>query len=261
LIACAVATAIWGIWGQKRILTVSSVRYTGFVHRQFFGTAAAMLAILLCGWALTEYLGITHRDQLQEESQGKLDLLAASLAGETAPADAVVRLFAGSPPVRAFMARTSERSASVGVPVKDILALAIASSGARRAYLFDKGGNLVMSVELRQGYAEPVIAKRSIALAQSLIGRVAHHFDFDTERQATDYFVSYPIDGANGEAAGAAVLEKSLALRAKISAFNTAYFLIDPRNDIALTNRPEWRAAMQNVPLGRSAGDAPTSGT
>ena len=46
-----------------------------------------------------------------------------------------------------------------------------------------------------RGYAKPVNAKRSIALAGSLIGRVAHHFNFDAERQATDYFVSYPIDG------------------------------------------------------------------
>ena len=108
LIACSIAIAIWGIWGQKRISTVSSVRYTGFVHRQFFATAAAMLVILLCGWGLTEYLGIVHKDQLREESQGKLDLLATSLGGETAPADAVVRLFAGSPTVRAFMSSTSE---------------------------------------------------------------------------------------------------------------------------------------------------------
>ena len=56
-----------------------------------------MFAILLAGWGLTEYLGIIHKDQLREESQGKLDLLAASLSGETAPADGVVRLFAGSP--------------------------------------------------------------------------------------------------------------------------------------------------------------------
>jgi diguanylate cyclase (GGDEF)-like protein len=257
-IACSAAVAIWGIWGQKRISTVSSVRYTGFVHRQFFATCAAMLMILLCGWILTEYLGIAHKDQLREESQGKLDLLATSLGGETAPADSVVRLFAGSPPVRAFM--SSEPEASVGIAVKDILALAIASSGARRGYLFDKNGALVMSIEQHQGYARPVNAERSIALAQSLIGRMAHNFNFDAPRQVTDYFVSYPIDGVDGKAAGTAVLEKSLALKAKIRAFNTAYFLIDPKNEVALTNKPEWLEAVQQLPLDRSEANAPSSG-
>jgi diguanylate cyclase (GGDEF)-like protein len=260
LVACSIAVAIWGIWGQKRISTVSSVRYTGFVRRQFFATCAAMLIILLCGWGLTEYLGIAHKDQLREESQGKLDLLATSLGGETAPADAVVRLFAGSPQVRAFMSNTSELKSSVGTAVKDTLGLAVASSGARRGYLFDKSGALLISVERQLGYAKPANAERSIALAQSLSGRVAHHFNFDAERQATDYFVSYPIDGVEGEAAGTAVLDKSLALQAKIRAFNTAYFLIDPKNEVALTNKPEWLEAVQQLPLGRSEASAPNSG-
>jgi diguanylate cyclase (GGDEF)-like protein len=260
LIACAIAIAIWGIWGQQRISTVSSVRYTGFVHRQFIVTAAAMFAILLSGWGLTEYLGVIHKDQLREEAQGELDLLAASLSGETAPADGVVRLYAGAPTVRAFMSSAGERSTSVVLPVKDILALAIASSGARRGYVFDKSGALVLSVESQQGYAKPVNAKHAIALAGSLIGRVAHHFDFDAERRATDYFVGYPIDGLDGEAAGTAVLEKPLALRAKILAFNTAYFLTNPGNEVALTNRPEWLEAVQKLPVGRTTLDAPNSG-
>jgi hypothetical protein len=102
-IACAIAIAIWGIWGQQRILTVSSVRYTGFVHRQFVVTAAAMF--LLSGWGLTEYFGVVHKDQLRGEAQGELDLLAASLSGETAPADGVVRLLAGAPTVGALPER------------------------------------------------------------------------------------------------------------------------------------------------------------
>jgi diguanylate cyclase (GGDEF)-like protein len=158
------------------------------------------------------------------------------------------------------MSNTSEPKSSVGTAVKDTLGLAAASSGVRRGYLFDKSGALVMSVERQEGYAKPVNAKRSIALAHSLIGRVAHHFHFDAERQATDYFVSYPIDGADGEAAGTAVLEKSLALRAKIRAFNTAYFLVDPLNQVALTNRPEWLDTVQRLSLGRSAVDAPNGG-
>jgi diguanylate cyclase (GGDEF)-like protein len=253
LVACSIAIAIWGIWGQKRIATVASIRYTGFVHRQFFATAAAMLAILLSGWALTEYLGIVHKNQVREESQGKLDLLATSLAGETAPADAVARLFAGSPPVRAFMSGANGPAGPSGAAVKDLLTLAVASSGAWRGYVFDKSGSMLLSVEQQEGYAKPVEAKQPIALARSLIGRVAHHFESDADRHATDYFASYPIVGVDGEAIGAVVLEKSLALRAKIRAFNTAFFLRDPRNKVALTNKPEWLSAVQKLPLGRSA--------
>ena len=262
LIACSVAIAIWGIWGQKRILTVSSLRYTGFVHRQFFVTCAALLGILVGGWALTEVLGIIHKHNLREESQGKLDLLATSLAGETAPADAVVRLLAGSPQVRSSMSSVRDASAPVDNAIKSILALAVASSGAQRGYLFASSGGLVVSVEQEEGYAKAVSATRSIALAGSLTGGVAHHFKFDADRQETDYFVSYPIDGLQGEVAGVAVLEKSLAaLRTKIHSFNTAYFLMDPQNEVALTNRPEWRVALEKLPPQRSPAVAQDSGT
>jgi diguanylate cyclase (GGDEF)-like protein len=260
LVACSIAIAIWGIWGQKRISTVASIRYTGFVHRQFFATAAAMLAILLCGWALTEYLGIVHKNQLHAESQGKLDLLATGLAGETAPADAVVRLFAGAPPVRGLISGAKEAAGSSETAVKDLLTLAVASSGAWRGYLFDRGGAMLMSVEQQEGFAKPIEAKRPIALARSLIGRVAHHFESDADRHLTDYFASYPIVGVDGEAIGAVVLEKSLALRAKIRAFDTAFFLLDPRNEVTLTNKPEWLSAVQKLPLGRSPSATPDTG-
>ena len=209
-----------------------------------------MLAILLCGWILTELLGIAHRHQLREESLGKLDLLATSLAGETAPADAVVRLLAGSQQVRQAMSRPSEPPAAGGNPIKDVLTLAVASAGAQRGYLFNANGELIVSVEQQEGYANTVGAKRSNSLAHSLTGGVVHRFRFDADRQETDYIVSYPIDAEHGEVAGFAVLEKSLtALRAKISTFSTAYFLISPQNEIALTNRPEWRAAVQKLQL------------
>jgi diguanylate cyclase (GGDEF)-like protein len=236
VLACGVAIAIWGIWGQKLILEMSSARYTRFLHKQFAGTVATMTAILLLGWALTEYFGIVHKQQLQQETLGDLDLLATSLSGETAPVDAVVRSLAGSPTVRAAL--TGEGRANSGA-LQSVLDLDVKVSGAQRGYILDAAGTLVASSDNEM--APPDTTSQSIAVnfPLTIAGHAGHHFAYDPARKEVDYSTSYPVRGPAGKVVGVAVLERSLnRLRSKLSAFNSPFFLIDANGVIALTNRP-----------------------
>src|SRR5262249_39830067 len=84
VLACGIAFGIWAFWGQSLIRSVGSPRYTRFAQQQFFRTLAAMAAILVCGWVLTDYLGGIYKQNIQTEARGDVDLISSHLAGEIA---------------------------------------------------------------------------------------------------------------------------------------------------------------------------------
>ncbi len=235
VLACCIAMAIWGIWGQKLIDEVSSVRYTRFLRKQFVATVAILLAILFFGWGLTEYFGLVHKQNLKEETRGDLDLLASSLSGITAPIDAVVKSLAGSPTVRSALsggagARTAE--------IASVLSLDVAASGAQNGYILDTSGALVAT----SGRADLPDGDRAFAsyFEPAISGKAERHFIFDAASKKTVYSTSYPVRAEDGDVIGVAVLTLSLSgLKNKLEAFKRPFFLVDPQGVIALSNRPE----------------------
>ena len=234
VLACGIAVSVWGIWGQKLILDVSSARYTRFLRKQFVATLAGMTAILLLGWGLTDYFGIVHKQRLEEETRGDLELLAMSLSSETAPIDAVVRSLAGSRTVRSAL--SGEGQSNDGGPVKSVLTLDVEASGARRGYILDAAGALVAaSGDDPDGtsYATTPYFQRS------MFGMAGRHFAFHPSTKVTEYYASYPVLGSAGKGVGVAVLTRSLeGFETRLRAFDHPLFLIDPQGVIALANRP-----------------------
>ncbi len=104
VLACAIALSIWAIWGHQLVVKVSSDRYTTYLRQQFVWSLAAMTAILLCGWVLTDFLGGIYKQNVQVEARGDIELLGSYLAGETAPVEGMVKALAGSPSVRSLLA-------------------------------------------------------------------------------------------------------------------------------------------------------------
>lgn len=233
LLACLVAVAIWGIWGQKLMLEVSSSRYSRFLRRQFVGTIGVMCAILILGWIVTEYFGLVHKQKLISEMRGSLDLIAASLEGETAPVDAVARSLAGS---LELSPATSDGSLSTKVAAP-LLALNVAASGALRGYIVSRDGTIIAASSKGENDTH---LDDIPAVQHALDGMIGRHFAFNPDTKSTDYYASSPVRRASGSVDAVVVLIRSLAdLQHKLETFNAPYFLIDPAGHVALTNRPD----------------------
>lgn len=234
LLACLVAVAIWGIWGHKLMLEVSSSRYSRFLRRQFLTTLTIMLTILISGWGITEYFGAVHKHKLNNEIRGSLDLIAASLEGETAPVDAIVRSLAGSLQLSPAVSEQNTLSAKDAAP---LLALNVAASGALRGYILTPEGTIVAKSTAGGGDAHPA---ETPAFQISLDGMTGRHFAYNDATKCTDYYASYPVRGASGDVVAVVIIVRSLKdLQRKLETFTSPYFLIDPYGHVALSNRPD----------------------
>jgi diguanylate cyclase (GGDEF)-like protein len=252
VLACGIAYSIWAIWGQELISEVASARYTRFLHRQFIWTIGAMAVILVAGWTLTELLGGMHRQTVQRDARGDIDLLAGRLTGETATVDGMVKALAGARRMRALL--TGDHGSGLGPDderAKFVLDLDVDASGAQLGLILNTAGAAVMSSVRDDAALSAATDYRAAPYFQSamfqsaMAGEAGHDFAFEAPSGERAYYASYPIrDG--GAIVGVAVLKRSLvALEAELQQYDRAYFLVDPDGVVMLTNRP--RLMLQNL--------------
>jgi diguanylate cyclase (GGDEF)-like protein len=236
LLACWIAFSIWAIWGHQLSLEVSSARYTAHLRRQFIWTLAAMTAILVFGWAFTEFLGGMYKQNVQEEARGDIDLLASRLTGETATLDGMVRALAGSPSVLPLLVGGSRQDKA---GAQSVLDLDVDASSAKLGYILDTSGTIVASSDHRDGTLPGAFGSTPY-FQKSITGEPGFHFSFDAVNRERDYYASYPVRAGHDDAIiGVAVLKKSLnGFEADLAQFDRPYFLIDPDGIVVLTNRP-----------------------
>lgn len=236
VLACWIAFAIWGFWGQRLMFDVASLRYSKFMQKQFVWTIVAMSTVLVFGWVLTEYLGGIYKQNVQEQALGDLDLIASRLAGETATVDGMVKALAGERSVRSLLVGDDKRD---DVRVNSVLSLDTEVSGARDGYILDQSGTVVASYKRAEGArlgAENYGA--SPYFQKSMAGEAGYHFAVDAEGKERDYYVSYPVRGEDAEVVGVAVLKKSLdVFETDLRRFDRSFFLIDPYGIVVVTNR------------------------
>jgi diguanylate cyclase (GGDEF)-like protein len=235
-LACALAFSVWAIWGQLLVAEVSSERYTAYVRRQFIWTVIVMSAILVLGWALTEFLGGIYRQNVQQEARGDTDLLASRLAGETSTVDGMVRALAGSPSILPLLtggSRQDDRRA------RSVLDLSVEASSATLGMILDKTGTVVASSD-RDKATVSNSGRTAAWFEKAIAGEAGYHFTFDAASHAPYYYASYPVRDDNGSILGVAVLQKSLdGFAASLRQFGRPYFLINPDGVVALTNHPD----------------------
>ena len=237
ILACWISFSIWAIWGQQLVLEMSSTRYTRLLRRQFVWTLALLVAILVTGWALTEFLGGIYKDNVEQEARGDIELLVNHLARETATVESMVKVLAGSPSVSSLVARGDTQDLD---GVKSFLDRAVDASGARAGFILNRNGAVLASSGYRS--AEPPGGNfRDLAyFRKALAGEAGDRFVSDARNDSPIYFASYPVHNDKGAVAGVVVLEKSLAVfEADLSEFNRPYFFVDPNGIVALTNRPQ----------------------
>jgi diguanylate cyclase (GGDEF)-like protein len=228
VLACWISFSIWASWGQRLASDVGSPRYTAFVRRHFVSTIAAMGAILVSGWALTEHLGGIYRENVQNEARSALDLLASRLAGETATIEGMVKALAGSPLLLPLLSGGDRHANEVAQSTLD---LDVEASGASSGYVLD-GAGVVVASSSHSG-ARPGAPGYSSSPAPD------YQFVFSIDAGAVDYQASHPIRAGDGTILGVAVLTKSLdKFEADVRHFDRPYFLVDPDGVIVMTNRP-----------------------
>ena len=235
-LACVLAFSVWVIWGQLLVTEIASARYTAHLRRQFIWALAALTAILVLGWTLTEFLGGIYRQNIEREARGDIGLLASRLAGETSTIDGMVKALAGSPSIIALLSGGSHQEERHG---RSVLDLDVEAFGATLGIILDKSGAIVASSD-RDTAANPV-GNRSVPWFQkSLAGQAGYYFEFDPVNMGRYYDASQPVRSDAGEIIGVAVLQKSLhGLETDLRQFVRPYFLVNADGIVMLTNRPD----------------------
>lgn len=236
LLASVLALSVWVIWGELLIAEVSSERYTAHLRRQSIWTLSALATVLMFGWTLTDYLGVTSRQDIQEQAKGDINLITSRFTGETAVVDGMVKAMAGSPSILPLLTGGSgqdERRA------RTALDLDVEASGARFGGILDTSGALIAASDQVDAR---VASKWSAApwFHRALAGLSGYHFAFEPANGGRYYYASYPIRRDDGSIAGVAFLQKSLdRLDTDLRLFARPYFFINPDGIVVLTNRPE----------------------
>jgi hypothetical protein len=253
ILACWISFSIWAIWGQQLILEMSSTRYTRLLRRQFVWTLALLAAILVAGWALTEFLGGIYKDNVEQEARGDIELLVSHLARETATVESMVKVLAGSPSISSLVGRGNTQDL---VGVKSFLDRAVDASGARAGFILNRDGAVLVSSGDRSAEPRGGNFRELPYFRRALAGEAGDLFASDARDDSPIYFASYPVHNDNGAVAGVVVLEKSLAVfEADLSEFDRPYFFVDPSGIVALTN-PPGDAVPRAVAASRRAEDA-----
>lgn len=236
LLACVIAFSVWSIRQHQLALELSSRRFATYLRRQFVWTVAAMMAILLCGWGLTDFLGAIYQRNIQAETRSDLDLLASRFVGETAALAGMTATLAGSPSVRPGPEGDAPQASEAA---RITLRLHVEASGAETGLLLDASGRIVAAAAAA-GEAAPsegdYASKRPFREA---IGGVASRcMTYDPADRSVVFHASAPIRDAGGGVVGVAMLAKPLvALQADLRRFDRRYFLLDADGVVTMTNR------------------------
>ena len=235
VLACWVAFAVWGIWGQKIIQKVSTPHYTRHLRRLFAATLAAIGVILVLGWVLTQYLGDIYKRDIEAEATSDIDLVVSYLTVTTAATAGITEALAGAPTVRAYLSGESGVSKNW---VSQLLALNIAAARAVGGAILDSEGQVVAGA----GHSHSIDVDDAHFLRRALEGETSHSFASAPRDEGISFYSVAPIhDAKDGTVRGAALIERSLKdFSNDLRTFNRPIALVDPNGAVVLTNNAAW---------------------
>jgi len=240
LLACWIAFAAWGIWGQKIMLAVSAPHYTRHLKRLFAVTLSAIGVILVLGWVLTQYLGDIYKRNVEAEAKSDIELIVNYLTSETASTQGIAAAFAAAPPVRASLSGHPNASKRW---LGEMLALEVTAARAQGGVVLDTTGNVVASV----GSHQAIDRVEKDLLRHARKGQPAHHFTHLEPSHDNFFYASAPIrDEDSGKIRGVVIFERPLEGFARdLVNFAKPLALVDPRGVVVLTNQADWH--LQNL--------------
>jgi len=238
LLACWIAFAVWGIWGQKVIQTISAPHYSQNLRQLFATTLSAIALILILGWVLTQYLGGIYKHNVEAEANSDIDLVVGYLSGTTAATAGITEALAGAPSVQAYLSGQSDVKSDWAAKLLD---LDIAAARASGGVILDRGGAVVTE----SGRHHAIDLGGTNLLQEALDGRSTQAFGFVPSDGRTVFYASAPIlNPADGTVQGVAVLERHLEDFARdLKKFDKPLALVDPSGVVVMSNKPEWQHA------------------
>lgn len=253
VLACALAVAIWAIWGRLLAEDVASERYSNYLRKQFFVALGVLAAIILVGWVLTENLGRLYQVHIQEEARGDFDLLSSRVAAETTVSQAIAQTIAGTPVALSLLTAGTPADRDA---VASLLALAVNAAQATEAAILNRNGAVVARNKTTALHAE--LDSELTRPGSGGGGTPSHRFALTPDGKPA-FYASYPIRAADGAVVGAAVLKKTLeALEGDVRRFDMPYYLVDAGGRVMLTNRSDalhqqlWPATPDATVAGQS---------
>ncbi|ABD06403.1 diguanylate cyclase [Rhodopseudomonas palustris HaA2] len=237
LIALVLAALIWGAWGRRLIHAFDCPRYTAYLQRQFYSVLAAMAAILIFGWVLTNILGGIFRTEVEREAASTASLLVNSIADAVGTADAVVRVLAASPVIAPLLVSPERANRDLARAVID---LHVETAGASRGFILDRNGHIVETTDRHDFDVLGAASHKTTVWFQSSIGgRTGRNLQIDPFSGRQSYVSSLPLHDPAGSIIGVVALEVLLEkLDARLRGFEQAFFLLDARDVVVLTSRP-----------------------
>ncbi|KIZ44264.1 MULTISPECIES: sensor domain-containing diguanylate cyclase [Rhodopseudomonas] len=260
LIGCVLALTIWGAWGHLLVRAVDSERYTAHLRWQFVGALAALAAIFIGGWLLTDFLGKIYRGEIESEAQGDSELLVSRVAGESAAVRAMAEALAGTPAVSAMLRRGEPQDIA---NAQQALELDVEASGATLGLIVDSSGQVVRSSQ-RKEFALLGMPNQSRKgwFERAIQGTDASQIESDPVSKERTYYASHAVRSPDGTILGVVVLIKSLEiLDLNLKSFDRAFYFINADGMVMLTNRdgqfqrPLWpQASRQKLNLDEQLG-------
>jgi diguanylate cyclase (GGDEF)-like protein len=234
-LGCWIAFSVWSIRQNQLALELASRRYTLYLRKQFGRTLAALAAILLLGWMLTNFLGKIYNESVVAEARGDLSLLASRLGGETDALEAMAKTLAGSPSIRSALEKGGAAADDEAVSTLD---LHVDASGAELGVVLNASGAVVAAA----GRSASLVRGRDHAshrtFYEAMGGASARCFVYDRSRGVIEFRAVEPIRDTAGAVLGVAELTRTLVkIEADLTGYERAYFLIDPDGVVAMTNR------------------------
>ncbi|MGP9810190.1 diguanylate cyclase [Rhodopseudomonas sp. NSM] len=236
LIAVLLVALMWGAWGKRLKRTFDSPRYSAYLRRQFFSVLMTMAAVLVFGWLLTNFLGGIYRNDVEKEATADADLLVSGIVGAVGTTDAMIRLLAGSPAIALAL---TKKDAANRAEASSILDLHVEAAGASRGLIVDTAGHVVDRSDRNTAQIGGPNRQAAEWFEGSISGGGSRELELDPVSGQRSYVTSQPVRDGAGSIVGVAALEVPLdRLGSRVRGFDRAFFLIDARDVVVLTNRP-----------------------
>jgi diguanylate cyclase (GGDEF)-like protein len=235
-LACLLAVSVWMIWGHLTAAEMASNRYTAHLRRHFGWSIAAMTAIMVLGWMLTQFLGDVQKREVETTTEGYINLITGRFESETSLVDGMVRTLADSP---LLLPLFDDGSAEQQQRARAVLGLHVESADALIGGILDRSGALIAST----GPASPRQLVQWLAApwySHAFAGQAGSFLSFDPTNGERNYVASRPVRREDGTIVGVAFIQRSLAqLDADLRQFAQLYFLVGAEGVVVQTNRPQ----------------------
>ena len=200
---------------------------------------SSLIIVLAIGWYATEQLGRNAETGVRDRSKGATDILASHLRDEMARADLMATLLARSPYVQMALERRDEAAMAAAETAMRQHTAVLESS---LAFLMAPNGKVLASTGeagdgRRQGADFGFLPYFQDSSAYGLVGK---DLAVEPDLENRGYYVSHPVNGADGRPLGVAVVKKVLAQTDKEFKRFRDWFLISPNGVVFLSSRPQF---------------------